>query len=386
MPAMAAKSLQDLLTPPFRLDRLEVGEVMVLQPIGVLDTAAAGRIWGEVFALLAARSPRALVVDAAELIRADPPGLALLIELRRWQIARGHEFVMLQPCPDVGRLFALALGKQALPREARGVEHAGVIESLGAATRSRIAGLIDMVGYVGDLTALSVRLLAGRAGLRWGDTLAVARAVGVAALPLIVLLGFLIGLITAFQSAIPLKQFGADLFVANLVGLSLLRELGPLLTAVILAGRSGSAFAAEIGTMKVNEELDALTTMGLDPMRFLVLPRVLAGTLLTPLLSLFLCLAGLIGAGLVMLSFGYPPEAYVNQLLLALRHGDLLGGLAKAVVFGFLVSAIGCRAGLATGSGAASVGAATTRAVVLGIVAIILADGLFAVVYYALGW
>ncbi|MFW6255811.1 MAG: MlaE family ABC transporter permease, partial [Candidatus Sumerlaeota bacterium] len=199
------------------------------------------------------------------------------------------------------------------------------------------------------------------------------------------LIGFLMGLIMSFQAAIPLRQFGADIFVADLIALSMLRELGPLMTAIILAGRTGSAFAAELGTMQINEEIDALKTMGLPPVRFLVVTRVTGATFVTPLLTLFANLAGLIGGAVVLLSLGFPLITYYRQAFGAVDLVDLTGGLAKSVVFGFLVSAIGCLRGLQTKSGATSVGHSTTRAVVSAIILIALADGVFAVVYYYLG-
>jgi len=182
-----------------------------------------------------------------------------------------------------------------------------------------------------------------------------------------------------------MKRFGADIFVANLVALTIFRELGPLLTAILLAGRTGSAFAAELGTMKINEEVDALTTMGLQPVRFLVVTRVVATVAVTPLLTIFANIFGLVGGAVVMLYMGFPLVAYVNQVNMAAKSGDFLGGIFKALVFGLLVAAVGCLRGLETRTGASGVGASTTNAVVSGIVLIILVDGLFAVVYFTLG-
>jgi len=161
--------------------------------------------------------------------------------------------------------------------------------------------------------------------------------------------------------------------------------MGPLITAIILAGRSGSAFAAELGTMKVREEIDALTTMGLEPVRFLVVPRVLAAVTMTPLLAMFANLFGLIGGAVVMRSLGFSLVTYVNQILSAVTVGDLLGGLFKSLVYGIVVAGIGCLRGLQTTTGASAVGQSTTSAVVSGIVLIAIVDGGFAVVFYALG-
>ena len=161
--------------------------------------------------------------------------------------------------------------------------------------------------------------------------------------------------------------------------------MGPLFTAIILAGRSGSAFAAEIGTMKVREEVDALTTMGLDPVSFLAVPRVLAGIIVTPLLTAFANLAGLIGGGLVFVSLDFTVETYISRVLLRGDLIQLVGGLTKALFFGVIVAGVGCLEGLRTGSGARAVGESTTRSVVTSIVLIIVADGLFGVAYYLLG-
>ena len=198
------------------------------------------------------------------------------------------------------------------------------------------------------------------------------------------LLGYLMGLILAFQSAVPLRRFGADLYVANLVAISLLRELGPLLSSIILAGRTGSAFAAELGSMKVNQEIDALTTMSLDPVTMLVLPRLIAAALVMPALILVLDIAGLLGMATVMNAFGYPLIAIAHQVQSAATASDMFGGLFKGLCFGSAVAIIGCRAGLGTGVGPRAVGQAATAAVVGGIVATILLDGLFALIFYRL--
>jgi phospholipid/cholesterol/gamma-HCH transport system permease protein len=243
---------------------------------------------------------------------------------------------------------------------------------------------VDGIAFLGEAAVALVRLPVQRRMLRYADLLRYADEAGVRALPLVLLMGFLIGLILAFQSEIPMRQFGADLYVVSLVSISLLRELGPLLTAVILAGRTGSAFAAEIGTMKVNEELDALATMGIDRMTMLVLPRLMAVMLVMPAMTLVLDLAGLAGMTVVMRAFGYPLMAVGNQIAAAATVSDLYGGLFKAVCFGATVAAIGCWQGLTTGVGPRAVGLSATGAVVGGIVATIVLDGLFALIFYQL--
>ena len=190
------------------------------------------------------------------------------------------------------------------------------------------------------------------------------------------------GIIIAFQSAVPMQQYGAELFVADLVGLAILRELGPLMTAILLAGRSGAAFAAEIGTMKVNEELNALTTMGLDPVRFLVVTRILAAVLMVPLLTLFADMLGILGGALTMISFNIPILTYLREVDSLVDIKDLWAGLAKAPVFALLIAGVGCLRGLQTQTGASAVGISATRAVVSGIILIVVVDGIFAFIYY----
>ena len=308
-----------------------------------------------------------------------------MLELRRQQTRRGAEI----------EIRGLASAFQDLldlfdPREFEKVEREerkpiNVAEETGRATVRIWEDIRTLITFVGELAVDLLSALRRPTQVRWRDACLVAETAGANALPIIGLMSFLIGLIIAFQSAIPMRQFGAEIFVANLIGLIMLRELGPLITGIILAGRSGSAFAAELGTMKVNEEIDALTTMGVEPVRFLVVPRVIAAVVITPLLTVFANLFGLIGGGVVFLSLGFPLVTYVNQMLWTVDYGDLLGGLFKAFVFGILVAGVGCLRGLQTATGAQAVGESTTRAVVSGIVLIIVTDGIFAVMYYYLG-
>jgi phospholipid/cholesterol/gamma-HCH transport system permease protein len=209
---------------------------------------------------------------------------------------------------------------------------------------------------------------------------------GTNALPIVALISFLTGMIIAFQASIPMKQFGVDIFVVNLVALAMVRELGPIMTAIIFAGRSGSAFAAEIGTMKVNEEVAALTTMGLNPVRFLAVPRVLAGLAVTPVLTLYSMAMGVAGGVAVMLLRGFPLAALLNQLENSVRMQDVMAGFIKSFVFGAVVAGVGCLRGLQTGAGASAVGDATTKAVVTGIFCVVVIDAIFAVIYYRLNF
>jgi phospholipid/cholesterol/gamma-HCH transport system permease protein len=220
--------------------------------------------------------------------------------------------------------------------------------------------------------------------MRWKEVMRVFEAAGVNALPIVSLLTFLIGMVIAFESAQPLKKLGAQIFVANLLGLTICRELGPVMAAIMLAGRSGSAFAAELGTMKVNEELNALQTMGLSPVQFLVVQRVVAGLLLTPILTIFAMYAGLLGGIPILLGLGFPLRMVLHEIQAGLHFGDLAEGLCKSLVFGGIVASVSCLRGLQTGEGPRAVGESTTRSVVSSILLIILADALFAAITFVL--
>jgi len=345
---------------------------------GVLHAEGAGRIWRAAIRAAEASRGRELIADLARVSQVDMAGAAFLLAVEE---AHGA------PLHLAGeRAEALALLDRARKtrRPPPAPPPATGFDPINLARAGLRAGA-DGVAFLGEAALATLALPARRRMLRLGDILRYADQAGVRAMPLILMLGYLIGLILAFQSAVPMQRFGADLYVANLVSISLLRELGPLLAAVILAGRTGSAFAAEIGTMKVNEEVDALVTMGLDPMTMLVLPRMLAVILVMPAMIVALDLAGLAGMTTVMVGFGYPPVAIANQVQGAAQVSDLVGGLCKGITFGIAVAAVGCRAGLGTGIGPRAVGESATAAVVGGIVVTILLDGLFAVSFYRLG-
>ena len=348
-------------------------ELTTLAFAGALDSVAAGTLWQDAVAIAATRPH--LLLDLASLETCDTTGAALLAEL-----ASRPGSDIRNATPQVRALLdrVQAFGPAppapiAAPLTWRDVLRASMTATLGG------------VAFLGEAIVALVRLPARARQFRRADLLRTADQAGVNAIPLTLLLGTLMGLILAFQSLIPMRRFGADLYVANLVAISLIRELGPLLAAVILAGRTGSAFAAEIGTMKVNQEIDALTTMDIDPVTMLVLPRMLAAMLVMPALTVILEAAGLLGMTLVMVGAGYPVVTIANQVAAWVTPGDFFGGLSKAVVFGAVVAGIGCRAGLATGIGPRSVGLSATAAVVGGIVATIVLDGIFAVVFYRLG-
>ena len=351
---------------------------------GRLDSNTTGRIWRQATETVANAKARSVTVDASQIDYCDGSGIALFVHLRNLQRkAAGQleihglrpEFQGLLEESDLGDLEQLE--SQRRPKT-------NLAEDVGRTVVGFLEDTRSLIGFVGELvSALGTAAMHPRS-VRWRDAVRVAESAGVNALPIIVLVSFLMGVIMAFQGAISLRRFGADIFVANLVGLAMLRELGPLMTAIILAGRSGSAFAAELGTMTVREEIDALKTMGLDPVRFLVVTRVIAAVVMTPLLTVFADLMGLIGGAVVMRSFGIPLVTFYHQVQYQVTYGSFVGGLVKAFVFGILVAAIGCLRGLQTTTGASAVGESTTRAVVSGIVLIVITDGIFSVIFYYL--
>jgi phospholipid/cholesterol/gamma-HCH transport system permease protein len=257
--------------------------------------------------------------------------------------------------------------------------------SIGKRFVDVVAAVNDALALLGEVVVEAVAMVFKPWRFRLGDALLAFQRAAFDGLPISIGIGFLLGLILAFQSAAALRTFGVETYVADLLAIGLFRELGPIITAIILAGRSGSAFAAEIGTMKVDEELDALTTMGLPPVRFLVMPRVFAATLAMPLLTICAELSGLVGGAIVLRLMNIPNAVFWSNVAETTDVFMIVFGLAKSALFGLLVGLVGCCAGMRTKATADGVGVAATAAVVGGIVSIAVADGLIAVICYFWG-
>lgn len=250
----------------------------------------------------------------------------------------------------------------------------------GEAAIDFASGTGRLLAFIGEASMSLGRFVTGRARFRHSDLWLFIEQAGVDALPIVSLLSLLQGLTMAFLGAAQLQMFGAQVYVANLIGMSMAAEVGAVMTAIIMAGRTGAAYAAQIGTMQVNQEIDALKTMGLEPMDFLVLPRMLALIAMMPLLYLYANLLGMFGGGVIAVAvLGLSPEQFLNQLFSAVPLSVFVTGLFKSAVFGFLVALSGCLQGINCGRSAAAVGDATTSAVVMAIVAIIVGDGVFGV-------
>jgi len=351
-------------------------EGKVLAFSGTLNAEAAATLWPAMTRALADK-PKAVDLSAVESM--DSAGAILVLRAGDAVAVQGGSADVLA----VLERNRAALKTAPVPSEAP--RDFAPITALGSTVYGGIQAALAGIAFAGEALVAALRVMFRPKLFRGAEFLRHLDEIGLRAFPLTLLLGFLIGLILAYQSSIPLRRFGAEIFVPNLVGISLLRELGALLAGVVLAGRTGSAFAAELGTMTVNEEVNALRIMGIDPMVMLVLPRILAGILVMPVLTLVMNLAGLAGMTVVMESLGFPWSAVSNQLQQWLSLGDLMGGLFKSCCFGLVIAAIGCRAGLSAGLGPRAVGDAATAAVVGGIVAIVAMDGVFAILFFRLG-
>jgi phospholipid/cholesterol/gamma-HCH transport system permease protein len=346
---------------------------------GNLDVHTMGALWRELEEQLRPLQVATLEVDATELKVRGGGGLALLRHLKCGGFTPNATVSLRGLNAELEEILSLYTG--AKPRAQGTVasrERSSGLRDLGMATRSFARDLLEEVAFVGRMAAELAGAIVNPNRLRWPEVKRLCITAGANALSIVSMLSFLIGLTIGFEGAEPLSHFGAQIFIADMVGFGAVRELGPMMTAVLLAGRSGAAFAAEIGTMKIDEELAALATMGLDPMRFLALQRVTAGILLTPLLTIYTMFTGILGGTLILLSLGFSLPVIYHQMASTVHLQDIAVGIGKSAVFGIIFSGVGCLRGFQTGQGPIAVGIAATRAVVSSIFLIILADTVFA--------
>lgn len=340
---------------------------------------------GPVAEALAREAPGGIVLDAGAVQRWDSALVTFAHAVALLASARGIPLDASGLPEGARRLLALALGVPPRVQPALQVDDA-LSARVGRIALRAWGTALDALTFLGETLLAAGALLRGRARFRRADLLQACEATGVGALGIVALINFLIGAVLAFVGAIQLQPFGAAIYVANLVAIAVARELGALMTGIVMAGRTGASFAAVIGTMTVNEEVDALRTAGLPPVEFLVLPRVLAAGLMMPALVAYADLLGLLGGMLVGVAvLGLGPEEYARQTreALALRHVFI--GLAKSVAFGLLVALTGCYYGVRCGRSAAAVGEATTKAVVMGILLVVIADAVATVLLYSAG-
>jgi phospholipid/cholesterol/gamma-HCH transport system permease protein len=357
----------------------QFGGAWTLSHANALDQAAT--------ALRAGVAPVTLDLSALEML--DTVGAWLIMRAADRAGAGGAKVSWIEPPEALLPLFkrVLEAGPEPAEKPVRRVLFLDWLADLGAATEAVLRDSLDLIAFFGSLVETFGRIILKPTRLRWVSVVSHIERTGLNALPIVGMISFLVGVVLAFQGADQLRRFGAQVFTINMVGVSVLREMGILLTAIVVAGRSGSAFTAEIGAMQVNEEVDALRVTGLDPMEVLVAPRVLALMISLPLLAFFADIMGLLGGGLMSLmlldiSFGQ----YWRLLNNAVTLNTFLVGIVKAPVFALLIALVGCFEGLRVSGSAESVGRLTTRSVVEGIFLVIIFDAFFSVLFSYLGF
>jgi len=329
-----------------------------------------------------------LIIDGSRVTALDTAGAWVLQTLQQRLRDEGSHVEMRGLRPEFARLLE-AVEQQATSSKERPSAAAGApastLENLGRSVATAWEQAFALLGFVGETAAALAGSIAHPRRIRWRPILYNIRSAGFDALPIVGLLSFLLGIVVAYQGADQLRQYGANIFVADLVGLSMLREFAPLITAIIIAGRSGSAYAAQIGTMAVTEEIDAMRTLGITPMDLLVLPKIIALLIVMPLLTVFADVLGVFG-GMIMAQaqLGVGFADFLDRFVKAVSVTALMIGIGKAPVFAFIIAVVGCFQGFRTKGGADSVGRHTTRSVVQSIFLVIVADALFSIAFSAL--
>ena len=335
--------------------------------------------------LLGARHPTRVRFRPDGLEQWDSSLLLLIFEAQQWCRASGGHCDV-DAMPERARLL---LGQLAAAHETSvPFDRAeNFLTSVGNASLDTVKKVDEISRFVGDVTIAVSQVVRRPRRFRWKDCLHEMQQCGAMALPIVSLIAFLVGVTLAYTAAIVLRQFGGDIWIADLIGLSMVREMGAVMTAVVLAGRTGAAYAATLGNMKANEEIDALETLGISAVQFLVLPRMLALTVMMPLLTLYSCALGIIGGMVVAMGLlAIPPTAYWVEMQTIVDMSDIVVGVIKGTAFGLIVGLAGCLRGLQAERSAAGVGRAATSAVVTAILLLIIADAIFAVLFNALGW
>jgi phospholipid/cholesterol/gamma-HCH transport system permease protein len=361
-----------------RIERRRGTAVIRLEGDVVVDTAA--RLYRRMRSLCRQRDVRAVVLDFAGAGRLDSAGVATVALGSRLLAQAGKGFDLVHLGEHHQAAFELMPGAPAAAAPPGQESGPGLLERVGGRMLAGVERTAEVVDLLADSGREAAAALARRRRLPAGALLAQVTEMGAGALPIVGLLSLLLGMTLAFQASVQLEQFGADVYVADLVGLAVVREFGPLITAVILTGRTGAAIAAELGTMRVREEVDALRAMGIGPVRFLVVPRVAALTAVQPALTLLSMFIGAIGGMIIAVAvMDLTPVIFWQRLIQRVHLADFGHGLGKSLVFAWIIGFVGCFRGLRSRGNAASVGLATTRTVVTSIFLIIVVDSIFAV-------
>jgi phospholipid/cholesterol/gamma-HCH transport system permease protein len=337
--------------------------------------------WREV---LGTATPGRVTLRAEGLERWDTSLLLFLFEIQQWCRATGAH-CDIEPLPAKIRTL---LGQMVVAHETSVPfdRSANFVTTVGLATQDTMAKARAISHFVGECSLAAARLARNPVKFRWRDCVAEMQACGAMALPIVSLVSLLVGVTLAYTGAIVLRQYGGDIYIADLIGLAMVREMGAVMTGVVLAGRTGAAFAATLGNMKANEEIDALETLGISAVQFLVLPRIVALGVMMPFLSLYANALGILGGMIVAYGLlSIPPTAFWVEMLTIVDLSDIMSGLIKGLTFGIIIGLAGCLRGLQAERSAAGVGRAATSAVVTALLLMIIADAIYAVLFNALG-
>ena len=372
------EGFKDISSCRYEISESNDGE-MTISLEGRIDSTNASSLIESFGSLIKDRLPASLIMDLNKVTYLDDFGALVLVELRDRMAAVKGEFDLKNAREEV--LFVIDSETLAESPKLIKKRPPSMFVRFGEAILKYATDVKYLISFVGSVFLAFIYSFLHPKSFRMDDTFLYMQKTGVDALPIVGMISFLMGLIMAFMSSIQLQMFGANIYVASLVSLAMTRELGPIMTGIIVAGRSGSSFASEIGTMKISEEVDALFTMGFDPTRYLVVPKIMASVIVVPILTLFSDVFAILGGltvGVLMLDL--TANAYILQTLKTLSLFDIFLGSFKSGVFAILISWIGCLRGFRVKGGAASVGQATTSAVVSSIFLIIVFDSIFAVI------
>ncbi len=363
---------------------------------GKLELADAGALWRVLRTAVRRAKPPALVIDLEGVESADAGALALLVEVRNELAARGLRADLRGVSETLAPLVALYEGEEhgepppararRFRRRARRKKPEGMVAQIGRRTVELGAGAKNIVTFVGDLAVSAMTVAKRPAAGHWREVTPLVERMGADAVPIVLLINFLVGFVMAFQAARQLTMFGANLYVADLVGIAHTRELAPLMTAIIVCGRSGAAIAAEIGSMKVAEEVDALRTLGLSPVAWLVIPRTLALLIVVPILTLLADVIGILGGLAVgITTLGLTTTGYLSEIKKSVVPFDVGTGLIKSIAFALAIALVASQQGFAASGGAEGVGKRTTTTVVTTLFVLVLIDTFFTVLFRTLG-
>jgi phospholipid/cholesterol/gamma-HCH transport system permease protein len=352
---------------------------------GRVTLADGNALWDGLRGALAGRG--AVEVDLEQVERLDGGAAALLHAAARLHRAQGGTLRFVGAHGETAQLLALYACADGPDCERQAPSQPGLLNDVGNFAVDAVHSTRAILAFSGDLVHGVVQAIRRPRSVHFGELGRLIERAGMDGVPIIALINFLVGAVLGLQGAIQLHRFGGDQFLASLVGLSVVREFGPLMTAILVAGRSGAGYAAELGTMTVNEEIDALRTLGQDPQRFLVFPRVLTLLLVVPVLTLLANFAGIVGGLVVAVAYlEQPTVVYVQNLQAAADLGDVGTGLLKSVAFAVAIGLVACQRGLSTRGGAAGVGNATTSAVVAVLFTLVVLDAVFTNAFSMLGW